>query len=231
MSAGAGAASEAGVDSSVVAQMAHAGVVPVIVLDDPRVAGLLAAALTAGGLGCAEITLRSPAAIDVLAAVAAVNGFLAGAGTVTTRQQATAAVAAGARFLVSPGLSAAVVGEGRAAGVPVIPGIATATELMAALELGVSTVKFFPAEPLGGVAALRALSAVFPAVSFFPTGGIGPESALQYLRLPSVLAVGGSWITPPGLLRAGDFGTVTGLARAASLLVEASRGSHSAGQL
>jgi 2-dehydro-3-deoxyphosphogluconate aldolase/(4S)-4-hydroxy-2-oxoglutarate aldolase len=211
-------------DDGVLAGLAAAGVVPVVVLDEPAAVPGLARSLLAGGIGCAEITLRTPNALDVLAAAAQVPAFVAGAGTVLSAAQAGAAIAAGARFLVSPGLDDGVVAAGRAAGVPVLPGVATATEAMRALSLGVRTVKFFPAEATGGVAAVRALGGPLPGLAFLPTGGITAATAGRYLRLRCVLAVGGSWLTPPDLLAARNFSAVTRLARDATRLVGAARG-------
>jgi 2-dehydro-3-deoxyphosphogluconate aldolase/(4S)-4-hydroxy-2-oxoglutarate aldolase len=188
------------------------GVVPVVTLDDKAQALPLAEALSAAGLPCAEITLRTATALNALSAAASLDGFCAGAGTVLTGRQARQAVEAGARFLVSPGLSAEVVEKGRAAGVPVLPGVATATEVMTALRLGAKTVKFFPATPLGGPEALRALSAAFPTIRFMPTGGIGPDNLASYLSIPAVAYVGGSWITTPELVTNGDFTTISRLA-------------------
>jgi len=203
--------------------LASSGVVPVVVLEDAGCAEGLARALTAGGLPCAEITLRTPAALDALARAARVDGFLAGAGTVLTAGQARAAVAAGARFLVSPGLSASVLGVGRDAGVPVIPGVATATEIMAALDQGLTALKFFPAGHLGGVSTLRALAAPFPTVRFLATGGVAAEAVGPYLALPAVFAVGGSWLGPPELLATRDFTAVTRLAAEAARAARAAR--------
>jgi 2-dehydro-3-deoxyphosphogluconate aldolase/(4S)-4-hydroxy-2-oxoglutarate aldolase len=141
--------------------------------------------------------------------------LLVGAGTVIRSAQVEAALEAGARFIVSPGFSRAVVAECRQAGVPVFPGVATATEIQAALEADVEVVKFFPAEASGGVPALKALAAPFGSVRFVPTGGITVQTLPRYLSLPAVLAVGGSWIVAPELLATGNFGRVTELAAAA----------------
>jgi 2-dehydro-3-deoxyphosphogluconate aldolase / (4S)-4-hydroxy-2-oxoglutarate aldolase len=192
--------------------LTHTPVVPVVTLDDANQIGPLARALTDGGVPCAEITLRSRSALQVLEVAAAVEGFLAGAGTVLNARQAAQAVQAGAQFLVSPGLSREVVEAGRAAGVPVIPGIATATEVMAALDLGVHVVKFFPAAANGGPAALRALSAAFPQVRFMPTGGVNPGNLADYLAIPSVVALGGTWVADPQLVAARDYAGIARLA-------------------
>jgi 2-dehydro-3-deoxyphosphogluconate aldolase/(4S)-4-hydroxy-2-oxoglutarate aldolase len=192
--------------------LAERRVVPVVVLHDPRDAKPLAEALTAGGLTLAEVTFRTGTAEQVLAAMAEVSALTVGAGTVISAAQVDAAVAAGARFVVSPGLSSAVIARCRELDVPVIPGVATPTELMAALDAGITTVKLFPVELLGGVPTLRALAAVFPQVRFVPTGGISASNAPKYLAEPSVLAVGGSWMVAPNLLAQHSWDAVTRLA-------------------
>ncbi|MCU7820230.1 bifunctional 4-hydroxy-2-oxoglutarate aldolase/2-dehydro-3-deoxy-phosphogluconate aldolase [Kitasatospora sp. DSM 101779] len=185
--------------------LAGARIMPVLTVPDPATAAPLADALAAGGARCAEVTFRTPAAEQVLKAMAAHGGLAVGAGTVLGAEQAERAVAAGARFVVSPGLDEEVVATCRELGVPVVPGIATATELMRALRAGITTVKLFPAEPLGGLRALRALAAPFPGVRFVPTGGIGAEQLAGYLAEPSVLAVGGSWMATPAHLDGGAY--------------------------
>jgi 2-dehydro-3-deoxyphosphogluconate aldolase / (4S)-4-hydroxy-2-oxoglutarate aldolase len=185
--------------------------VPVVVLDDAARAEPLADALATGGLPIAEVTFRTPAAAESIARMAAHGGVTVGAGTVTTPEQVDAAVAAGARFVVSPGFSAAVVRRCREHGVFALPGATTATEIMAAVEAGVTTVKFFPAGTSGGAPAVAALSAPFGQVSFVPTGGIDAASAADYLALPCVLAVGGSWMVPRATIAAGDFDLITDL--------------------
>ncbi|SDC86831.1 bifunctional 4-hydroxy-2-oxoglutarate aldolase/2-dehydro-3-deoxy-phosphogluconate aldolase [Nocardioides lianchengensis] len=184
-------------------------VVPVVVLDDADRADDLGAALVAGGLPVAEVTLRSLRAGAVLAALAARGDVLVGAGTVLTPDHVDLARDAGAGFIVSPGLSADVVRRCREVGLPVIPGVSTATEVMAARELGLDTVKFFPAEASGGAPAVKALASVFPGLGFMPTGGITEATAPAYLSLPAVTAVGGSWMVAPDLLAAGDWDEVT----------------------
>ncbi|WP_433046831.1 bifunctional 4-hydroxy-2-oxoglutarate aldolase/2-dehydro-3-deoxy-phosphogluconate aldolase [Dactylosporangium sp. CS-033363] len=193
-------------------------IVPVVVLDDAASAEPLADALVAGGLPIAEVTFRTAAAAGAIARMSRHGGVVVGAGTVTTPDQVDQAVAAGATFVVSPGLSAAVVRRCRFHGVPALPGATTATEIMAALELGVDVLKFFPAGTSGGAAAVAALSAPFPQVRFVPTGGIDASNALDYLRLPSVLAVGGSWMVPRKAIAAGDFESVAILAAEATRL-------------
>ncbi|MDG5809229.1 bifunctional 4-hydroxy-2-oxoglutarate aldolase/2-dehydro-3-deoxy-phosphogluconate aldolase [Streptomyces ossamyceticus] len=178
---------------------------PVLTVPDPGTAGPLADALAAGGARCAEVTFRTPDAAQVLKTMATHGGLVVGAGTVLTAEQAERAVAAGARFVVSPGYDEDVVARCHELGVPVVPGIATATELMRALAAGLDSVKLFPAEPLGGGALLRALAAPFPGMRFVPTGGIGLDRMSDYLAHPAVLAVGGSWMATPGHLEHGDF--------------------------
>lgn len=188
-------------------------ILPVVALSDAAAAEPLAEALVAGGLPVAEVTLRTPVALDALRRMA--GRVLVGAGTVLNAEQAEQAVAVGAQFVVSPGLSAGVVRRCGELGVPALPGVATATELMAALDLGVDVVKFFPAEASGGVAAIRALAAPFPEVRFVPTGGIGLSQLATYLAEPAVAAVGGSWMVPRSLIEARDFDAVTQLVREA----------------
>ncbi|NQX28064.1 bifunctional 4-hydroxy-2-oxoglutarate aldolase/2-dehydro-3-deoxy-phosphogluconate aldolase, partial [Microbacteriaceae bacterium VKM Ac-2854] len=168
--------------------------------------------LARGGMPVVELTLRTPGALDALAALSDDDRLIVGAGTVLTPAQVDLAVAAGARFLVSPGLSRATVERAAEHGVPIIPGTATATEVMAARELGLSTVKFFPAETSGGAAAVRSLSAVFPGTRFMPTGGIGSATLGSYLAIPSVIAVGGSWMVPRDRITAGDHDAIRDLA-------------------
>jgi len=190
-------------------------VLPVVVLEDARNAEPLAAALEAGGLPCAEVTFRTDAAVQSIKAMAAAPGFLVGAGTVLTADQVDRAVDAGARFIVSPGFGAAVVHRSQELGVPVFPGAATATEIQMALDAGLTTVKFFPAEQLGGVAMIKALAAPFRTVRFVPTGGVTTANLASYLANPAVLAVGGTWMVAPDLLAAGDWAEVTRRAAAA----------------
>ncbi len=192
--------------------------VPIVTAESADQAHALAGALAAGGLPVAEITFRTPAAADAVAAVASRGDVLVGAGTVVRADQVDAAVEAGARFIVSPGTSRAVIERCRERGVPVLPGAVTATEVQAALEMGVTTVKFFPAEASGGAAALRALTAPFGEVTFVPTGGIGPAELGSYLGIPAVAAVGGSWMLPEAAVRAGDWDEVARLSAEAVTL-------------
>ena len=187
-------------------------IVPVVVLDDPAQGQSLAKALTAAGLPLAEVTFRTPHSLEALAAVAEDPSMIVGAGTVISVPQVEAAVEAGARFVVSPGFSPAVVNRSRELNVPVVPGVATASEVIGALDAGITTVKFFPAEPLGGVATVRALASVFPSVRFVPTGGISPANLATYLAEPAILAIGGSWVVKSALVAQHDWDQVTRLA-------------------
>ncbi|MEV5338312.1 bifunctional 4-hydroxy-2-oxoglutarate aldolase/2-dehydro-3-deoxy-phosphogluconate aldolase [Streptomyces sp. NPDC052676] len=196
-----------------------APVVPVVVVADPADAVPLARALVAGGLPAIEVTLRTPGALDAIRAIAAeVPQAVVGAGTVLTPAQTEESVAAGARFLVSPGWTDALLAAMRASGVPFLPGVSTTSEVVALLERGVREMKFFPAEAAGGTAYLRSLSGPLPQARFCPTGGIGPDSAPAYLALPNVGCVGGSWMLPADALAARDWGRVEHLAREAAAL-------------
>ena len=195
-------------------------VIPVLTIHEASVAPDVGAALKAGGLPCAEVTLRTPAGLQAIRAMASDPDMLVGAGTVLVAGQVEEAVAAGARFIVSPGFDRDVVEACRRAGVPIIPGVATATEIQAALRVGITVVKLFPAEAIGGVRILEALGAPFPGLRFIPTGGITPESATSYLEQPAVLAVGGSWIAPSSLVHAGRFDEITRRAREATMLAQ-----------
>jgi 2-dehydro-3-deoxyphosphogluconate aldolase/(4S)-4-hydroxy-2-oxoglutarate aldolase len=199
------------------------GVIPVVVIEDPSQAAALGSALLLGGLPCAEVTLRTDTALESLRALAENPDLLVGAGTVLRPAQVEAALQAGARYIVSPGFSASVVSECQRSGVPVLPGVATATEIQAALEAGLDAVKFFPAEASGGLPALKALAAPFRGVRFVPTGGITADGLAAYLAEPSVLAVGGSWLVSANLLAAGDFAQITDLAAAAVRVVQGAR--------
>jgi len=185
-------------------------VVPVATVSDIAVAAPLAAALAAGGATTIEVTFRTDAAPQVIAALAD-SGLVIAAGTIRTPAQVDKAVAAGAELVVCPALDEAVIERCRDAGVPVLPGIATATELAHALALGIRTVKLFPAEVLGGAALISALAAPFPEARFVPTGGVGAHNAADYLRLPQVVAIGGSWMVGSKLLDAHDWDAVTRL--------------------
>ncbi|KRC37641.1 bifunctional 4-hydroxy-2-oxoglutarate aldolase/2-dehydro-3-deoxy-phosphogluconate aldolase [Oerskovia sp. Root22] len=184
-------------------------VVPVVVVEDEAQALALGAALLDGGLPIAEITFRTAGARAAIAAVTReLPELVTGAGTVVNTDQVDQAVDAGARFLVSPGLSADVVRRAQHHGLPIFPGVATPSDIMAALALGLDVVKFFPAAINGGVPAIKALSAPFPGLRFVPTGGVSAANATEYLSVPSVLAVGGSWMVEKSLVEAGDFAEI-----------------------
>jgi 2-dehydro-3-deoxyphosphogluconate aldolase / (4S)-4-hydroxy-2-oxoglutarate aldolase len=194
--------------------MRTAPVIPVLVIDDADTARELAEALVAGGLPVLEVTLRTPAALDAIRRMNLVPGAIVGAGTVLNQAQFEEAYAAGAEFVVSPGLSEALAHTAARTGVPFLPGVATASEIMRGLDLGLEHFKFFPAEAAGGLPTLKALAAPFAGVKFCPTGGISAERAPEWLAHPSVLCVGGTWITPRGADRA----QVEALARQAAAL-------------
>lgn len=193
------------------------GVVPVLTIDRADHVVALARALAAGGLGVLEVTLRTPAALEAVRRVAAeVSEVIIGVGTVLTPEQGQAAIAAGARFLVSPGMTPRLLDAAQGWSVPFLPGAATASEAMALHDLGYRVVKFFPAEPAGGVAALKALAGPLRDVHFCPTGGIDQSNAPDYLALPNVACVGGSWVAPAKVVAALDWSGITALARAAA---------------
>lgn len=191
-------------------------IVPLVEADSPRQALSISQALLDGGLEVLEVVLRTDAAFDCLAAICEkYPDVQVGAGTVLSQMQARKAVECGAKFIVSPGLNEGVMNVADAGGIPVIPGISTATELQRAWNLDLRTVKFFPASLAGGVPMLKALSSVFRDVRFMPTGGVNAASLKEFLAVPSVLACGGSWLTPKDVIAGGDFGAVSELARAA----------------
>ncbi len=198
-----------------------APVVPVLIVSEVSLAGPLARALVAGGLPALEVTLRTAAALDVIRAMSSVEGGVVGAGTLLTRADVKAAKAAGARFGVSPGATPALIEACEDEGLPLLPGASSASEAMLLLERGYTVQKFFPAEQAGGAAFLRALSSPLPQVRFCPTGGIGTKNASDYLSLPNVLCVGGSWVAPKEAVAAGNWGEVTRLAAAARQLTAA----------
>ncbi len=196
-----------------------APVVPVVVLDDLDAAVPLAEALVEGGLPVIELTLRTPVALDALRRIAAeVPEILVGAGTVAHPRQAAQARDAGAQFLVSPGATTTLVGALRSTGLPHLPGVATVSEILVLAELGYTELKFFPAEASGGTGFLSSVASPLPGVRFCPTGGISPTNAGEYLALPNVGCVGGSWVTPADAVRAGDWARVRDLAAQAAEL-------------
>ena len=195
-----------------------APVIPVLVIEDASSAADLARALVAGGLPILEITLRTEVVLAAITAMAAVEGAIVGAGTVLTPSDAEAAKRAGATFAVSPGATPELIDACIALGLPILPGAVTPSEAMALNARGFDLLKFFPAEPYGGVATLKALASPLPRISFCPTGGITETSAPSYLALQTVPCVGGSWVAPAAMVRAGDWAGITALAaKAASL--------------
>ena len=194
-------------------------VMPVVVIDDAAHAVPLARALVAGGIRAIEITLRTGAALDAIQAIARdVPDAIPGVGTALTAADVLAALDAGAKFIVSPGATPALVGAALGSGLPFLPGVATASELMAGMAAGLSAFKFFPAAQAGGVEGLKALGGPFPNARFCPTGGVSAANAAAYLALPNVACVGGSWIAPREVIAAGDFARIETLARQASEL-------------
>ena len=199
--------------------MRDAPVIPVIVLHDVRHAVPMARALVAGGIRMLEVTLRTPQALDCMRAIASeVPEAVVGAGTVRSPADAEAATRAGARFAVSPGFTPAVGRACRDQGLPLLPGVATGSEIMAAQEEGFDALKFFPALQAGGTAMLKAWQGPFGDVVFCPTGGIAPGNAAEFLALKNVACVGGSWLVPGDALEQGDWARITQLAREAAAL-------------
>ncbi|MEK8046484.1 bifunctional 4-hydroxy-2-oxoglutarate aldolase/2-dehydro-3-deoxy-phosphogluconate aldolase [Ideonella margarita] len=196
----------------------HGPVIPVIVIDRLEDAVPLAEALVAGGVRVLEVTLRTPVALEAIRAMCAVPGAIVGAGTIRSAADARAAKAAGAVFGVSPGYTAEVGAACREVGLPLLPGVATASEVMAAQADGLNFLKFFPATAAGGIPMLKALAGPFPDVVFCPTGGITPATAPDFLGLPNVKVCGGSWLTPADAVKAGDWARITQLAKEAGAL-------------
>lgn len=196
----------------------RAPVVPVLVLDDLAHARPLAEALVAGGLPALEVTLRTPIALEAIRIMSEVPGGIVGAGTLLTPADVRAALAAGAKFGVSPGATDRLLDACEDEGLALLPGAATASEVMALLERGYNVQKFFPAEASGGAPALKAIGAPLPQVSFCPTGGIGLNNARDYLSLSNTVCVGGSWVAPKAMMQAGDWEGITALAREAAAL-------------
>jgi len=196
--------------------MHAARVIPVIAIDDPEHAVPLARALVAGGICVLEVTLRTRHGLAAIRAMAEVPGAIVGVGTLTRPEEFAAARDAGARFGVSPGLTPALIAAAKSSGLPLLPGVMTPSEVLAAREQGFSQLKLFPAVPAGGIGMLNALAGPLPDVTFCPTGGITQESAAAFLACNNVACVGGSWLTPKDALLAGDWGRITQLALAAS---------------
>ncbi|WP_290685249.1 MULTISPECIES: bifunctional 4-hydroxy-2-oxoglutarate aldolase/2-dehydro-3-deoxy-phosphogluconate aldolase [unclassified Haematobacter] len=193
-----------------------APVIPVILIEDAATAVPMAEALVAGGLPVLEVTLRTPAALDAIRAMAKVQGGIVGAGTLLRREDVLRAKDAGATFGVSPGATDSILEACEEAELPLLPGASTASEVMALLERGYTTMKFFPAEPAGGVPFLKSLASPLPAAHFCPTGGITPANLPRYLELPNVVCCGGSWVVPADKVAAGDWAGIEALARAAA---------------
>ncbi len=195
-----------------------APIVPVLVVQDVAHARPLAEALVGGGLPALEVTLRTPAALDVIREMAAIKGGVVGAGTLITPDDVRAAKDAGAMFGVSPGATDELLAACEEADLPLLPGAATATEAMRLLSRGYDMLKFFPAEASGGAPALKAIGAPLPQITFCPTGGVSPENAETYLSLPNVICAGGSWVAPAALVKAGKWDEIEALGRDASQL-------------
>ena len=206
-------------------QVAACGVVPVVVLEDAEQAVPTAKALLAGGINAMEITFRTSAAKASIARVAAeVPEMIVGAGTVINLEQLHDAVEAGAKFIVSPGTSEAIIAEAVKLGVPVMPGVVTPSEIMVGLKYGIEVFKFFPAETFGGLKAIKALSGPFPQIKFIPTGGINQNNAADYFKNPKIVAVGGSWMVTKDMVVSGDFAGITEKSAAATALCREIRG-------
>ncbi|NVO57273.1 bifunctional 4-hydroxy-2-oxoglutarate aldolase/2-dehydro-3-deoxy-phosphogluconate aldolase [Rhodobacteraceae bacterium B1Z28] len=199
---------------------ALAPIVPVLVIDDAAQARPLAEALVAGGLPALEVTLRTPAALDAIRAMADVPGGVVGAGTLVTPEDVRAAKEAGAQFGVSPGATDILIAACEAEGLPLLPGAATASEAMRLLEQGYDMLKFFPAEASGGAPALKAIGAPLPQITFCPTGGVSPGNARDYLSLSNVICAGGSWVAPKQMVVDGDWAGIETLARDAAKLMD-----------
>jgi len=192
-------------------------VVPVIVIDDLSTAVPLARALVTGGIRVLEITLRTPVALDAMAAIAeAVPDALVGAGTVVKPADFAAAAKAGAKFALSPGATPELLAAGRDSGMPFVPGVMSPSDVIAGIAAGYDTFKLFPAAQAGGTGMLKSLNGPFPGLMFCPTGGVSPDNAKDFLALPNVTCVGGSWLAPAKLVQAGDWAAITALARQAS---------------
>ena len=211
--------------NKVLESLKEIGIVPVVVLDDAKDAAPLAEALIEGGLPCAEVTFRTAAAEESIRIMAEkYPEMLIGAGTVLTIDQVNRAVKAGAKFIVSPGLNPQVVQYCQNIGVPITPGIQTPTEIEQALSLGLDVVKFFPAEPAGGLKMIKAIAAPYTTLTFMPTGGINAQNVKEYLAYNRILACGGSWMVKNDLVKAGDFDTIKEMTKEAAAIVKEIRG-------
>ncbi|MCI8893586.1 MAG: bifunctional 4-hydroxy-2-oxoglutarate aldolase/2-dehydro-3-deoxy-phosphogluconate aldolase [Lachnospiraceae bacterium] len=211
--------------TEILQKMEKIGIIPVVVLNQEKDAPPLGKALLDGGLPCAEVTFRTDAAQEAIRRMAeAFPELLVGAGTVLTTEQVDRAVAAGAKFIVSPGLNPRVVQYCQRKGIPIVPGVATPSEIERALDLGLEAVKFFPAEPSGGLKMIEAMGAAYTKLKFMPTGGINPENVKAYLKSAKILACGGSWMVKGALIEAGQFEQITKLCREAAGIVKEIRG-------
>ena len=198
--------------------LSAAPVVPVIVLDDIDAAAPLADALVKGGLPALEVTLRTPNALAIIKEMAGIEGAFVGSGTVRNKKQIEQSIDAGATFMVSPGAPSTLLADAEAYDVPLLPGVSTATEAMAAADAGYSYLKLFPAEAVGGAKLLKSFASPLPDLKFCPTGGVSPENALNYLSLPNVVCVGGSWVVPNDAIKNREFDKIEALAREAAQL-------------
>lgn len=207
-------------------QIKEIGIVPVVVLNDAKDAEPLAEALVAGGLNCAEVTFRTDAAEEsIKRIVAKYPDMLVGAGTVLTKEQADRAIAAGAKFIVAPGLNPEIVKYVQSKGVPMLPGVVTPSEIEQAMSLGLKTVKFFPAEPSGGLKMIQAMAAAYVGMTFMPTGGINASNVRDYLAdTKHILACGGSWMVKGDLIKAGEFDKIREMTAEAAAIVKEIRG-------
>lgn len=211
--------------SEMIQKIRELGIVPVVVINDVKDAPALAKALCDGGLPCAEVTFRTDAAEEAIRVMSEqFPEMLIGAGTVLTTEQVDRAVAAGAKFIVSPGLNPKVVSYCVSKDIPVIPGCITPSEVEQALELGLRTLKFFPAEAAGGLSMIKAMCAPYVGVNFMPTGGINAENVKDYLAYNRIVACGGSWMVKDSLIKAGDFAKIEELTREAVEIVRQVRG-------
>lgn len=210
--------------NSILEQFEKIGIIPVVVLEDAKSAAPLAKALMEGGLPCAEVTFRTKAAAEAIRIMSREPGLLVGAGTVLTTEQVDQAMEAGAKFIVSPGLNPEVVRYCQAKNIPITPGTQTPSEMEQALSLGLEVVKFFPAEPAGGLKMIKAVAAPFTTLRFMPTGGIDPVNVREYLAYSKILACGGSWMVKQDLIRDGRFEKIKEMAAQAARIVKEIRG-------
>lgn len=211
--------------NEVLKQMSEFGIIPVVVLNDTKDAEPLGRALVEGGIPCAEVTFRTEAAEESIRIMAEkFPEMLVGAGTVLTTEQVDRAVAAGAKFIVSPGLNPKVVKYCVEKNIPVTPGIITPSEMEQAIELGLEVVKFFPAESFGGLKTIKSMAAPYNKMMFMPTGGINPENVKEYLKFDKILACGGSWMVSGALVKEGKFDEITKLVAEAKAIVKEIRG-------